>query len=110
LHGVSESSAITETDVTKNLVSLMATAQSDPIKETSVVYVNGEVVPGTKLQTMDPKNIEAISVLKKQEVLDLLGYPNAQGIILIITKNKTEKDIEKNKELEQKLSHTMEGF
>jgi TonB family protein len=110
LQGVSESSAITETDVTKNLVSLMTTAQSDPIKETSVVYVNGEVFPGTKLQTIEPKNIESISVIKKQEVLDLLGFSNAQGIILIITENKTEKDIEKIKELEQKLSHTMEGF
>ena len=63
----------------------------ESLSETTLVVVDGEIVSSDILKSMDPNNIESISVYKDRQLLEqLYGDREINGAILITTKKSHE--------------------
>lgn len=57
--------------------------------------INGHVVDSTILQKIEPENIEKIDILKDEKATSIYGTKGQNGVILITTKNISDKKMEK---------------
>lgn len=57
--------------------------------------INGHVVDSTIIQKIDPNNIEKIDILKDEKATSIYGIRGEKGVIIITTKNISDKKLEK---------------
>jgi TonB-dependent SusC/RagA subfamily outer membrane receptor len=74
--------------------SLSLSAQID--KKDPLIVINGNT-SNVELNSIDPKTIEAVTVLKDQAALDAYGEIGKNGVILVTTKDDIKPDAPKDK-------------
>ncbi|WP_165396042.1 hypothetical protein [Flavobacterium sp. J27] len=57
--------------------------------------INGHVVDSTLLEKIEPENIKEINILKGDKATSLYGIRGKKGVIIITTKNISDKELEK---------------
>ncbi|MDL2209022.1 TonB-dependent receptor plug domain-containing protein [Parabacteroides sp. OttesenSCG-928-O15] len=63
--------------------------------EKPLLLIDGEENPNTTLSTIDPDQIESITVLKDATAKKMYGMKGSAGVILVTTKNKKQENEEK---------------
>lgn len=79
-------------DSTKEkLTKIRVTGRTDTTQPKPLLILDGKELPYSKLNNINPKDIESISVLKDQASKTLYGSRGANGVMLITTKKEGEK-------------------
>lgn len=74
-----DSPVITKTTITK-------TSTAEKFDKDVLVILDGKEIPKEKMNEIDPKTIESISVLKDKSATDLYGDKGKNGVIIITSK------------------------
>lgn len=60
-----------------------------------LIIVDGKEVPNGIIANLDPNKIESISVLKDKNAIEKYGEKGKNGVIVIITKDASKKNLKK---------------
>lgn len=85
-----------ELDVNAHPNSTITSTEKDTIKPQPLYFIDGVEAKNDKMQTLIPKDIKSINVLKGKKATDLYGDRAKNGVILIFTKKNNDIPIAMN--------------